>query len=129
MNNNINMKIHINDNTLIKDLQAGFNSCFPFLKIEFFGANQKYDEASSKKLIRNNRKFGEFRTAHRKENVVISPDLKVSDLEFLFQSIYGLSIQIFRKSGSIWLEATSTNNWTLGKQNTEAKEFALHKSR
>lgn len=122
------MEIHIDDNRVIKDLQVEFNNLFPFLKIEFFSKNHKSGEISSKILIRNNnKKIGECRSVHTNGNIIISAKQKVSELETLFQNVYGLPIQIFRKSGKVWLETTSTDNWTLAKQNQEAKELVAYK--
>lgn len=128
MNNFIKMEIHIDDNRIIKDLQTEFNSLFPFLKIEFFSKNHANGEASAKTLIRNNnKKIGECRSVHKSGNITISAKQKVSELESLFQSIYGLPVQVFRKSGKVWLETTSTDNWTLAKQNKEAQELVSYR--
>jgi len=57
-------------------------------------------------------------------NLTIYGQQKVSEVEQLFQDVYGLSVQVFRKSGTIWLETTATDDWTLNKQNDEAKELS-----
>jgi hypothetical protein len=122
------MEIHINDNRIIHELQDEFNKLFPFLKIEFFSRSHKEGEATAKKLLRNkNKKIGECRTISKNGDIIISEKQKVSELESLFQSVYGLSVQVFRKSGKVWLETTSTDNWTLAKQNNEAKELVAFK--
>lgn len=46
--------------------------------------------------------------------------MTVSELEQHFADVYGLSVQVFRKSGEVWLETTTTDNWSLEKQNQEA---------
>jgi hypothetical protein len=124
------MEIEINDNKIINELQEEFNKQFPFLKIEFFSKSHNEGEASDKKLLRNkNKKIGDCRSIRTIGNIIISEKQKVSELESLFQSVYGLSVQVFRKSGKIWLETTSTDNWTLEKQNNEAKELLAFKSK
>ena len=123
------MEIKIDDNRIINELQAEFNANFPFLKIEFFSKTHKEGESSAKKLIRNtNKKIGECRSVHTKGNITISAKQKVSELEQLFQSVYGLPVQVFRKSGNVWLETTSTDNWTLAKQNSEAQDLIAYRS-
>ena len=47
--------------------------------------------------------------------------MTVTDLEQNFSDVYGLSIQVFRKSGDVWLETTITDGWTLEKQNEQGK--------
>jgi hypothetical protein len=48
----------------------------------------------------------------------------VHELETLFQNRLGLYIQVFRKSGKVWLETTATDDWSLFKQNMEGKEWS-----
>jgi hypothetical protein len=118
------MDIVINDNRLIEDVQKEFTEKFSFLKLEFFNQPHKKGEASSKKQLHNNKQtLGESRTIHTNGSITITGRMKVSELEKLFQKMYGLSVQVFRKSGNIWLETTSTDDWTLTKQNVQAKEF------
>jgi hypothetical protein len=49
--------------------------------------------------------------------------MKVSELEELFQEVFGLSVQIFRKSGENWLQTTTTDFWTLNQQNNKGKDM------
>jgi hypothetical protein len=55
--------------------------------------------------------------------------MTVADLEFRLEKEYGLHIQVFRKSGNIWLETTATDNWTLDRQNQEGKILEEHLKR
>jgi len=120
------MEITITDTKTIKTLQEEFNSVFPFLKLEVFTKPHKRGEASPKKLINDNSKtLGQCRKKQISGAIKILGNQKVSDVEQLFQDIFGLSVQVFRKSGKIWLETSSTDDWTLNKQNTEAEELSL----
>ena len=119
------MELLITDNTTIKTIQDEFNKQFPFLKLEFFSKPHKKGEASAKELIRNNDKtLGECRMKKSDGALKIYAKQKVSELEQLFQDHFGLSVQVFRKSGRVWLETTSTDDWTLMKQNDEAIELS-----
>lgn len=53
---------------------------------------------------------------------MITPDMTVTDLEQSFNTIYGLGVQVFRKSGKIWLETTVTDGWTLEEQNRQGED-------
>ncbi|MDE3144966.1 MAG: hypothetical protein KGL19_12475, partial [Bacteroidota bacterium] len=61
------------------------------------------------------------------------PTMTVSELEQKFNDIYGLSTQVFRKSGNIWLVTTVTDKWTLEEQNRQGeiitKQVAERKSK
>jgi hypothetical protein len=46
----------------------------------------------------------------------------VSELEQQFQDIFEISAQVFRKNGDYWLQTTATDSWTLGEQNSRARE-------
>ncbi|MBI2271658.1 MAG: hypothetical protein HYU69_15045 [Bacteroidetes bacterium] len=119
------MKIKISDSRKISAIQKEFNTMFPYLKLEFFSKPHTKGGGSAKKLMKSNSKtIGECRTIHKKGNITIVPQMTVGDLEQHFQDIYGLSLQIFRKSGKSWLETTSTDAWTLQKQNTEGEALS-----
>jgi len=119
------MKIQINDNRVIKEIQEEFNTHFPYLKIEFFSKPHKIGEGSSKKIIKNNdRTLNECRTIHKKGIITITAQMTVSDLEQKFNDIYGLSVQVFRKSGKLWLETTVTDGWTLEEQNVQGEALS-----
>ena len=47
--------------------------------------------------------------------------MSVKDLEQNFRDVYGLSVQILRKSGKVWLGTTVTDNWTLKEQNEQGQ--------
>ena len=47
-----------------------------------------------------------------------------NELEKIFKDQFGLAVQVFRKSGNLWLETTMTDNWTLQQQNNHGKEIS-----
>ena len=50
--------------------------------------------------------------------------MTVIDLEKKFREVFGLGIQVFRKSGKAWLETTLTDNWTLEEQNRQGEALS-----
>ena len=121
------MEILINDHQSIQEIQGKFSKVFPFLKLEFFTDPIKKEEhVAQKLLLSGDSVLAKYRSKHSiTENIVISEKQKVSELKQLFQKIYGLAIQVFRKIGDVWLETTSTNDWTFEKQNNEAFKMSL----
>lgn len=112
----------IKDNKKINEIQAEFNAKFPNLKIEFYKVQHHTGEGTSEKSkLDNNLTIGEIRTIHTSGDLSINGHQKVSTLENNFLTDYGLNIQVFRKSGSLWLQTTSTDNWTLSDQNERSK--------
>ena len=119
------MKITINDHRKISAIQEEFNTEFPYLKIEFFTKPSKQGGSSLRKLIKHASKtLGECRTIHNKGHITITPKMTVVDLEQRFGDVYGLGVQVFRKSGKIWLETTVTDGWTLEEQNSQGESLS-----
>lgn len=119
------MKITINDNRKIFAIQEEFSKLFPYLKLEVFSKPHTLGGGSSKKLIKHNSKtLGECRTIHNKGKITITPNMTVADLEQNFGDIYGLGVQVFRKSGKVWLETTVTDGWTLNEQNSQGESLS-----
>jgi hypothetical protein len=54
--------------------------------------------------------------------------MKVKDLEKIFKDQFSLAMQVFRKSGNLWLETTMTDNWTLQQQNEHGREISTGKT-
>lgn len=123
-------KITINDHRKIFAIQKDFNEMFPYLKIEFFSKPHRVGAPSSKKIMKHPSKtIGECRLTHNKGVLTISPKMKVADLEQNFNDVYGLSVQVFRRSGKVWLESTATDGWTLEEQNSQGKELTEYYER
>ena len=78
-------------------------------------------------LIPAHRKIGDSKLSIPDADVEISEDMKVSDLEKLFKDNFKLAVQVFRKSGNLWLETTMTDNWTLLQQNNHVRELSTDK--
>lgn len=117
------MKIKINDKLTIADIQKEFISVFPYLKIQFFKNTHKAFEGSPKKeILSETTKLKEVN--HLNGEMEISESLTVNELEAAFKEFFNLNVQVFRKSGSSWLETTLTDNWTLKKQNQEGMELS-----
>ena len=119
------MKITINDQRSISMIQKEFNTIFPYLKLEFFSHMHESEHSSSMRFLKkNNLLLGEFRTNHASGEVELFPEMKVSEIEQLFKIAFGLGVQVFRKSGKIWLETVYTDSWTLEEQNKEGEELS-----
>ena len=50
--------------------------------------------------------------------------MTVGELENIFKDQFGANVQVSRKSGSLWLETTLTDKWTLLQQNEQGKELS-----
>jgi len=118
--------IKITANKKIKALQKEFNELFPYLKLEFFQRTHANHRGSLQRDILDSELS--LRSSHKKDSygaIVLKEDMTVAELEALFQKYFGLSAQVFRKSGRSWIETTVTDDWTLKQQNDEGKELSF----
>jgi hypothetical protein len=119
------MEITINDHRKIFAVQNEFSEMFPSLKLEFYSKSNKGGGAPSSKLMKHiSKTIAECRTIHSSGHIKIQPQMTVGELEQGFRDVYGLSVQVFRKSGNSWLEDSENSNLTLEKQNEEGSEFS-----
>jgi len=124
----MNMHLHIAPNRLISEVQKDFNNMFPFLKIEFFNNKSlSRSEFSAKQIIPPTRKVGDGQLALKEGEIVIEEEMKVNELENKLKDQFNLAVQVFRKSGNLWLETTMTDNWTLLQQNNHGREITTGK--
>ena len=118
------MEIHIIDDKRLGEIKSEFSKYFPFLKLEFFKHAHNNGLGSPKEdMIVEDLVLGDIRTIHNEGDIVIRDDMEVGLLEQKFESKYGIHVQIFRKSGDIWLETSATDNWTLKEQNLTGLEM------
>jgi hypothetical protein len=118
------MKLQVNDQLTVADLSEQFTKQFPYLRLEFFHHFHKEGVGNAKAdKIDGNKRIGEIRTQHNASATEINAQMKVADVETIFKNNFGLSVQVFRKSGKSWLETTATDSWTLEKQNATGEEY------
>ncbi|MFI5131557.1 MAG: hypothetical protein ACHQFX_16260 [Chitinophagales bacterium] len=114
------MVLHISQHKTLGEIQKEFNKAYPFLKIEFYrntepGFARRHLNNSMSLTAAGLRKNGELELA----------DLKtVGELENQFVENFGLTVQVSRRSGNLWLETTMTDNWTLKQQNDHGRELS-----
>lgn len=119
------MEILIYNNLKISELQHQFSSVYPFLKIEFFEIPQTVKGASQKlKLYPTDRKIGSCRKIQTEGSISLDYNQTVKALQQEFWNKYGLTVQVHRKSGKLWIETSLTDSWTLVRQNQEGAEFS-----
>lgn len=118
----------ISNNKTIKEVKDEFNKKFPLLKLEFFSSAHEVGERNkSTETLDESLSIGEIRANYpSKGEESIDGHQKVSTLEQKFKERFGVNVQVFRKSGKIWLQTTTTDNWTLAEQQREAEEFELN---
>ena len=118
------MELFINDKITIRELQQQFNAEFPYLKIEFFDIPPTMDGLPKSHMYPNHRTLGTCRKMHNEGTIKITPNDTVESLEITLWKNFGLSTEVFRKSGNLWIETTLSDSWTLKRQNDEGKALS-----
>ena len=114
----MNILVEISDKKRLIDLQEEFNRQFPFLQLEFYSKPHAEGQASSENdLLKNDLLVGDVREMHNSGHFNIDGNMKVGDFENLFYQLFGLNVQVFRKSYGKWLQTWATDIWSLNEQN------------
>lgn len=116
------MVLRIDKNTRLVEIQTSFTGEFPYLKLEFYTQPHGPNQNTIKKNMRGS---GELALTSDKRDlmteIVFDDNWKVFEVEGIFSEKAGLFAQVFRKSGSVWIETSLTDDWTLGQQNKEGE--------
>lgn len=120
------MQLNISAERSIEEVQREFTSVFPFLKIEFFsnGLVRQQCYPAHLKLAPHTMLKNAWKWKKDLGVLEISENMTVLELENAFMDQFGLSVQVFRKSGNVWLETTMTDHWTLKQQTDHGREIA-----
>jgi hypothetical protein len=120
-----NMKMNIHPSMLIGEVQKTFNSMFPYLRLEFYKSPM---DIKSGKKISETKKVGDVQLAISDSSLEVLPGMTVRQLENSLRDLFTLTVQVFRKSGTAWLQTTITDNWTLQHQNEHGHEISEGRS-
>ena len=111
------MKLFVEPEIKANELIRHFNEIYPFLRLEIYYQGQEMSNAYHDSILSD--------IVHKKaiECFVISPEMKVSEVESSFWENMGIQISVFRKSGKLWLESSFTNYLSLESQNNFGKDI------
>lgn len=119
------MKIKIRDGIKIATVQKQFSHAFPFLKLEFFSRVQRPGTRDAHQQLQPaTALLGQCRKIHADGEISIVPGMTVRELTQCFMHHYGLLVQVWRKSGNVWIETNVTGKWTLEEQNRQGEEMS-----
>jgi len=118
------MNLHVSNLRTVAEVKADFNRFFPYLRLEFTKNNgQSSNGNTTKERIPDDLIIGSIRVKKNEGEIEFSENSTVQEFESLFFDKFGLNVQVYRRSGNIWLETTMTDNWTLRMQNEHGREI------
>ncbi|MGA0555321.1 hypothetical protein ACO2Q8_01620 [Larkinella sp. VNQ87] len=102
-------------------LNLTFQRHFPFLKLQLYSPYGRPLEGAEKELMMNTlgRPLGELRW------LAIDPDMSVSSFETTFHYLFGLRVEVLRKTGYTWDDLEHTKHWSLRQQNRKGEQIAM----
>lgn len=116
------MKLEINKFKTIQQLKAEFQALFTNLKIEFYQSSHQKGEGSEKDDLLPETISLENATENLREGTLtILVATTAAELEHSFARDFGLNVQVFRKSGDVWLQTIALDSLTLVELNEKGK--------
>lgn len=117
--------MRIRDDIRLAVLQNEFRARFPYLKIEFYAEPHREGMGSAESTrLYPEQLVGEVRTEGTTGFFKLDPEQRTTDFEEMLQSVYGLNVQVFRRSRGRWLQTWATDTWSLGEQNRRGELMA-----
>lgn len=116
------MKLTIKPSVKISELNNSFNNFFQFLKLEFFKTPHTGTESTpAEYMIRQDLKLDEI-PGYKGDGILeFDPLTEIQEIEAAFRDRFGLNVQVFRKSGNIWLETCGSDEMSLYESNEMGK--------
>ena len=110
---------------MISEIQAEFEKNFPFLQLRFYKKSHlPMTGSAAAEEWNKDIALGEIRSIHRSEDLRINGKMAVGELENIFEEHFCLHVQVFRATtGGLWLQTSSTDDWTLDHQNEKAEAY------
>ena len=110
------MKIKIQGS--IKQIKDTFTEIYPGLKLEFYSqAHSPHKGSRAGDELADDTDLSGISKESKEHSIDINDQITVGELEKAFEDFFGLHVQIYRKSKDIWLQTSSTDDWTLEVQN------------
>lgn len=117
------MDILITKEKTLGQIKEEFSKKFPHLKLEFYEITHNNGEGTPERFQMNEGlTIAHARKKQGEGELSINGNQKTNTLEIRFKEMYGLNVQVFRKAGKIWMQTTSTDEWTLSHQEETGAE-------
>jgi hypothetical protein len=115
--------LYISDSKTVEDLQDRFNTCFPYLKLEFYkDADSRLNDCNKASIVRPNTPIADIRTKPNSGTLDIKSWEKTSKLKHELKEVYGLNVQVFRINGNEWIPTSYSDDLTLKQQSELARQ-------
>jgi molybdopterin converting factor small subunit len=114
--------LQISPKDTIRSVQERFSSWYPYLRLNFFKRARK--SHSSQISFSPEVSMAEINNKFVDANYELEENTTVGMLEKSLFEISGLPVQVFRRSGNLWLETRLTDHLTLNQQDNLGREIS-----
>ena len=111
------MKISINDHRKVFAIQEEFSAAFSNLKLEFHAKPHQSAGSADNEYCKHSAHLSECRTIHESGEITMTPHMTAANLEQNFRDVYGLGVEVFKKSGTNWVSTADLAGLTLEELN------------
>ena len=102
------MRLHIENNSYLNDIQESFHQLFPDLKLEFlFNGNEGLNLSAQLGKSFPHIRINEFCHSCKMAFLDIESKMTVKEVETLFRQYFGLPAHVFVKEGNYWLKSSA----------------------
>lgn len=120
------MELFVTEEDVIRNIQHGFSEVYPHLELRFYRcSHEKGKPLPESARLPASQPIEEITMFHTSASINIDPERTVAAVEKDFLHKLGLHVQVYRQSGSLWLETVDTDHWTLKRQEQTAKESMM----
>lgn len=121
------MEIYISEEATIASIQRDFREAYPLLQLAFYQQPHEIGEhCCPQEKIPAEMPIEDIRMMHTFGWIDISKHRTAAEIEQDFRRLFGLNVQVMRRSGDMWVQTTKTDCWTLQRLNDEAKLAQHH---
>jgi hypothetical protein len=113
------MKVQITINKTIGDIKKEFTAAWPHLMLGFYSKPHTENHGSNAKFMvtDDHLTVSQLGSGYQENSeLTLEADMPVREVERLLEEKFGLHTQIFRHSGSVWLQTTVSDKLTLDQQ-------------
>jgi hypothetical protein len=115
--------IPIRHDAALRDIKEAFRAVYPYLKLEFFQrAHRDGGGSPRREMYTDKLRVRDIRDTQEEGAIELHDEMSVAQLEAEFEARFDLYVQVFRKSGRLWLETSVTDHWSLHQQNQHGAE-------
>ena len=118
------MELILRSNDTINSLKAAFHAQYENLRIQFFKHDHHMGEGSPKKeMLPGDTLLTSLSDKAHDTRISCDSSISIGDFEQLIHDELGLNVQVFRRSGTVWLQTLNSDEWSLDEANKRANEL------